>query len=268
LPQSRISFTELSEAELPNHSKIFGPFAIEFDIETLRREGALPVIYMPQPLSPADTLALLGVIIVSHLGHIKYTVEQLHHLSQVSDPAQALKLPGSEGATRVADNYTLNLGNVDENGKIVQSAEVPAKSVRDVLNYIGFRNAPFNTMIGVLSLAQSLFYPTDNEHIDEILAYYRQREWRITSGFDVSGKPRACILSDAEKTIVSKIDERFWLREDIVDQTSVKRIDQAAVLNDFQDKSVVDRIKSVFVPPEAVDLARRFFGERVTSLTL
>ena len=46
--QNRISFTELSSGEIGEHGEKFGPFSLEFEIETLRRLGALPVIYMPQ----------------------------------------------------------------------------------------------------------------------------------------------------------------------------------------------------------------------------
>jgi hypothetical protein len=48
--QHRICFTELSRDEIAQHGLKFGPFSLEFDIDTLRRVGALPVIYMPQHL--------------------------------------------------------------------------------------------------------------------------------------------------------------------------------------------------------------------------
>lgn len=270
VPQTRISFTELSESELPKHAKTFGPFALEFEIEDLRREGALPVIYMPQPRGPEDILALLGAIVVSHLGHVKYTVEQLHQLSQLSDPEQALNmgLPGSEHATSVNPDYTIHLQNSGDNNDIVQSAEIPAKTIRDMLNYIGFRNAPFNAMIGVLSLAQSLFYPTDNEHIDEALAYYRQREWRITAGYNINGQPRARTLADAEKASITAIDTQFWTRHDVIDGKQVSRIDRALVLNQFGDKSPADSISRVLVPAEALDEVRQLFGNRANVLPL
>jgi hypothetical protein len=270
VPQTRISFTELSEAELPAHAKTFGPFALEFEIEDLRREGALPVIYMPQPRGPEDILALLGAILVSHLGHVKYTVEQLHQLSQLSDPEQALKmgLPGSEHATSVNPDYTIHLQNSGDNNEIVQGAEIPAKTIRQMLSYIGFRNAPFDAMIGVLSLTQSLFYPTDNEHIDEALAYYRQREWRITAGFNINNKPRARALTADEKTAIAAIDPQFWTREDTVEGKQVRRIDRALVLHQFLEKSPVSSISRVLVPEEAIDEAKALFGDRATVLSL
>ena len=47
--QRRISFTELSRSEVEEHAKRFGPFSLEFRVDTLRRLGALPVIYTPTP---------------------------------------------------------------------------------------------------------------------------------------------------------------------------------------------------------------------------
>ncbi len=44
----RICFTELSPPELPEHAKVFGPFALEFDIETLKSFFAIPVFYIPR----------------------------------------------------------------------------------------------------------------------------------------------------------------------------------------------------------------------------
>ena len=38
-------------------------------------------------------------------------------------------------------------------------------------------------MMGALSIAQALFYPTDDNHHDHELGYYRQREWRITADY-------------------------------------------------------------------------------------
>ncbi len=63
--QVRVSFTELDSNELCNHSKIFGPFSLEFDIVALRKLGALPVIYMPQHLEDGRNLSSVGASIVT-----------------------------------------------------------------------------------------------------------------------------------------------------------------------------------------------------------
>ncbi|MEM5495652.1 abortive infection system antitoxin AbiGi family protein [Hoeflea sp. AS16] len=264
LPQTRISFTELSENELGSHSKMFGPFALEFELEDLRREGAMPVIYVPQARSAEDLLTLTGAIMVSHLGHTQYLVKQLHQLAQLSDPEQAMKLLGTEHVTSVREDYTLNLSNSGDNGEIVQSTEVPAKTIREILNYLGFRNAPFNSMIGVLTLTQSLFYPTDNEHAKDDLAYYREREWRITGGYDINAKSRGRALTYAEKQQVLSIDAAFWSRKDQVDNVAVSRIERAMVLNQFRERSPTDYIRRILVPKAAELQAREMFGEKVS----
>lgn len=44
----RISFTYLSEDELVQHGETFGRFAIEWETSSLRRLGAMPVLYVPR----------------------------------------------------------------------------------------------------------------------------------------------------------------------------------------------------------------------------
>jgi hypothetical protein len=46
--QRRVSFTELSSKQLPEHAKEFGHFALEFEIDTLKDLGAIPVFYIPK----------------------------------------------------------------------------------------------------------------------------------------------------------------------------------------------------------------------------
>src|SRR5579871_4914394 len=46
--QSRVCFTDLTPSELPEHALTFGHFALEFEIESARQLGAIPVFYVPQ----------------------------------------------------------------------------------------------------------------------------------------------------------------------------------------------------------------------------
>ena len=174
--QRRICFTELSPQELSEHSKRFGPFAFEFGTTALRRAGALPVIYMPQALSDQDHLALLGPFVVGHLGQIRGTLEKLNQLDQLNDPTYIKSL----GAKYVGDDCMVSLRNGDESRGTVQESQVPWTAIRDFLRFVQFETAPFDAMIGVTSIAEAMFYPTDDDHNDQDLGYYRQREWRIT----------------------------------------------------------------------------------------
>ena len=48
MAQRRICFTELAPKELAVHAETFGPFALEFDADTLKSFTALPVVYVPR----------------------------------------------------------------------------------------------------------------------------------------------------------------------------------------------------------------------------
>ncbi|MGH7434245.1 MAG: hypothetical protein ACRENE_01055 [Polyangiaceae bacterium] len=134
-----------------------------------------------------------------------------------------------------------------------------------MLKHINFRVAPFELMQGVLSLTQALFYPTDDAHHDETLAYYRQREWRLVAGPAVRGRELARRATDDEKKELLSIDERFWDRTiQAEDGTPCRRVDLAAVVDTFDGRPIADSCSCILVPPEAYDAARRLFGERVT----
>ena len=258
--QRRICFTELSPQELCEHSTRFGPFALEFETAALRRIGALPVIYMPQALSEQDHLALLGPFVVGHLGQIQGTLERLNELNQFDSPAYLQ----SVGASTVSDDMVLNLGNVDERGSIVQEFQVPWKVTRDLLDYIGFRTAPFNAMTGVTTIAQALFYPTDDDHHDQELGYYRQREWRITADYYVNGKPRGRDLVDEEMQLLLDLDESFW-GGSIHPSNPNPRAAEALALVQPTPAELLDAVARIIVPDSFLDQACQIFGDRVNA---
>jgi hypothetical protein len=63
--QKRVCFTELSPGELSGHAEKFGRFALEFEIDTVRRLGAMPVFYVPQPTSESGDGSLVGTALVA-----------------------------------------------------------------------------------------------------------------------------------------------------------------------------------------------------------
>lgn len=257
--QQRVCFTELPRSELQDHSKHFGPFAIEFDHMALRRIGALPVIYIPQAMSERDHLALLGPFIVSHLGHIQHMLEQLNELQQFKNPDYIREnIPGAE---KIATDCVLTLRNADESRGVVQEFLVPWKAISDLLSYIGFENAPFNAMIGATSIAQSLFYPTDDEHIDEHLGYYRQREWRITAGYSVNGVSRGRSLDDEEKRRLLKINGPFWNRSLKGIEEKCTRLDKAAALAQPGPDELIQMMNRLVVPKQMISEAKQLFNE-------
>jgi hypothetical protein len=164
---------------------------------------------------------------------------------------------------RVAENYRLNLQNRNEDGVIERQVAVEAKIVRGILDYIGYKNAPFQLMSGAVRVAQTLFYPTDDELHDDLMAYYRQREWRMIPGVAAGGAPNSRPLSEAEKRMLLAIDERFWSRELRDDYGSFRRVDEAHLIERLQGKPVAEGVEAVLVPPAAYDRAATCFGNRV-----
>jgi hypothetical protein len=145
----------------------------------------------------------------------------------------------------------------------VASYAIPIKNVKDVLSYIGYRNAPFELMSGVLSLVQSLFYPTDDTIHDKLLEYYRQREWRLVSGLVLQGKPQSRPLTDSEKRDLLNIDNIFWSKELSDGKVLSRRIDDAAIIEMFEGKKINEMISAILVPSELYDEARALFGDKV-----
>ena len=260
--QRRICFTELSPQELGGHSTRFGPFALEFDTTVLRRIGALPVIYMPQALSAQDHLALLGPFVVGHLGQIRGTLEKLNKLDQYNDPAYLQSL----GAKFIAEDCLFTLTNVDESGGAVQEFQVSWKAIRDLLSFIGFETAPFNAMMGVTSIAQALFYPTDDYYHDQELGYYRQREWRITADYYVNESPRGRTLQDKEKELLLALDASFW-GGNTHSSKPIPRVDEALALVQPTPADLLSMITRIVVPDNFFDQAHQVFGDRVTAVS-
>ena len=261
--QRRICFTELSPQELGRHSTRFGPFALEFDTTALRRIGALPVIYMPQALSAQDHLAMLGPFVVGHLGQIRASLQKLNDLDQLDN----LEYMQSQypGASSIADDCLVTLSNGDESRGVVQEFKVPLKTIRGVLNYLGFETAPFNAMIGATSIAQAIFYPTDDDHQNQELGYYRQREWRITADYAVNGTPRGRSLQDEEKELLLGLDESFWGRETHSGR-QLRRVDEALALVHPAPAELIGMVRRLIVPNDFANNANKIIGDRVATV--
>jgi hypothetical protein len=259
--QLRICFTELHESELRQHAQRFGTFALEFEIDHLRQMGALPVIYMPQPISAGD-LSAIGPVLVMEIHHIEATIRMLEQLRVNMDERELLA--ANPGATHIAAECIAHLRNTEEDGTITNDFAIPIGAIRDVLKFIGFKNAPYAEMMNALGYAKSLFYPTDDTIHDETLAYYRQREWRIGRGLTSAGSVHSRSLTDAEMQRVIEIDPSFWTTA--IGTPPTRRIDMAHLIPQFGNGAVTNAISRVIVPSETVHDARQLFGNKVVSL--
>lgn len=256
--QTRICFTELSYEELPTHSKRFGPFALEFDISKLREIGALPVIYIPQS-TRAGGLSAIGSVLAMELHHVEATIRLLEGLRVNTD--EGAILAANPNAKSIAPDCVVNLTSIDDRGVPVKERPVPIAMVRAVLDHIGYKNAPFAEMMHALNYTKGLFYPTDDQTSDEVLAYYRQREWRIGPGMTVAGVVQSRPLSNDEKEKILRVDTNFWSR--VTGKPPRRRIDSAQAISLFNGGPLHEAISRVTVPDSVREEAKKLFGAKV-----
>lgn len=261
--QHRICFTELSSDEVRTHGARFGPFSIQIRIEDLRTLGDTPVIYVPQTVNKDVRFSAIGLGMVTHINDIEYTLNQLSNLKQLTNIETVKRMYPDQVIERFDENCVFNLNNVDGKGNVVASYQISMKTIEDFLSYLGFRNAPFDLMLGVLSHVKSLFYPTDDVLHDKALEYYRQREWRLLPGLTSNGQVHSRALTEEEKNTLLSVNERFWSRELTHDNVTLRRVDDTFCIDSHNGRHITEMISSVIVPQEAEDMARTLFGDRV-----
>jgi hypothetical protein len=259
LLQRRLCLTEISPSELCQHSTMFGPIAIAFDVEKMRGAGAMPALYVPQG-AMNNSLSQIGTFCVRGAYHTKYVLERLQELKNLSDPAFV-----AEHIQKPVDpNYNLNLCNSDPAGNIIATYDVPAKQVQSMLKYVGFNNIPFDHSIGILSVFLNMFCPTDNTHTGEQLGYYRQREWRLIAGdLKFNGQPLGRQLLDEEKAELLAIDQLFWGQVLTCGDHQSRRCELALVYKPITAWNTFEFAEAIYVPGHALEQVRAIVGDDI-----
>src|SRR5262249_1195041 len=140
-----------------------------------RSIGAFPVIYVPQPLSPGDSLAELSVIgnnFVHQIRDISILLQELISLEREvgrannPDAVFQVRTPRKQGT-------------------------LTAHSVALVLDYLLGSKGSFRNLLDCTELIANMFYHSDSTRLDrhmqrDDLRYYNQREWRIVGGIMVN----------------------------------------------------------------------------------
>ncbi len=191
--QRRICFTELEPDLLGAHSEVFGPFALAYTIEDLRRLGALPVFYIPLESGgylSGLPLQLLGGIVDGH--RITSTLAAIRKQLDQS-PALGLKY----------------------RGKSVNFTESEASTIRTFVEVLMDSAATdFSVTDLRLAAAASCFYPTEDPKYTGPLHYYRQREWRIIQGlFTWKGESVSHLATPEQAAKLLEIDPDFFSKE-------------------------------------------------------
>jgi hypothetical protein len=238
--QRRASFTELSPSELPQHAEKFGQFALEFEIDTLRRLGAVPVLYVPQPMNESGASAL-GTALLAIVLDAQVAVTRLAYLYKMLN-----------GSMPVLKEFSFDVGfarNPDDRGAFTINRD----EAKNILSAVGYAVTPWDALAEGFQTLKSLFYFTDNAKRDKALDYYRQREWRIVGNFSINGTQAMREPTPSEKARLLEIDKDFFARVTQTDLGPVDTLSQLLVYPGLNDKRIIEMVRRIIVPAEAVD---------------
>ncbi len=250
--QRRISFTELAPHELPGHARDFGPFALEFEIDALKRLGAIPVAYVPQ--SAADAGGLGGTLV----NHVIDAMRLTDRMSQLVDILR--KAPPE--ASRVPITIPTNDGPV--------LFDLDIQEARETLRALGYKLAPPEQQASFLEGGLNYYYPADGRR-NEALLYYRQREWRIAGNIAINNQEMMRRLSDTMIARLLALDIDFFGRElpprnEVISNVSLhneppqRLVDWCWVFQEFGGRRALQWARRVMVPEAALDDARRILS--------
>jgi hypothetical protein len=252
--QKRVCFTELNPFELPQHAQKFGHFALEFEIDTVRRLGAVPVFYVPQPTSEAARdgsalgTALLAIAMDSHV-----VIGRMACLDQLF-----------KGSAPVEEHFNFNVGfarSPDGRGNYRLNRD----EAKNFLAAIGHAVTPWdNLRDGALALL-NFFHPTDNVKRDQALEYYREREWRIACGFRIRNSDGSDVdvlhaPTPSERERFLEIDREFFERKLSRDTGTVETLNETLVHPGLNGERLIEMVRRVVVPAEAIDRAAAILG--------
>jgi hypothetical protein len=244
--QTRVCFTELMVKELEAHADIFGRFALEFKVETVRAMGAMPVFYVPRSTQPNDPNGeAFGPTLVTQIMDAK---NLLHRVAALGDYVAAPLKESFEYQVHFAENSEANRGFMLEPG-----------NTRSVLASLTYGLSPpkmlRDAMMGILNL----FYPADDHHDPtqpKLMAYYRQREWRITGILVRNGVDQMRHLTKKEFAALEKVDLQLFTRE--IDEPLGRQPfwHLCLVYPMLKGKRIIDVASRVIVPEAALAQAK------------
>ncbi len=248
--QRRICFTELAPGELAEHAKEFGNFALEFDVHTLKRLGAMPVFYIPLATGDnTDGVRSLGSTLVLQSIDAMMLAMRLVELKKIVDD------PSSPPSVEIV------LGNDRP-----QAFQLNVSETRKVLEALAYAITPADMMEHALTGLVSCFYPADNLRNDSALAYYRQREWRIAWNFainDVDVMRRPC---DELIARLLEIDADFFGRDFPTMSDPRQLASEALVFPGIANKRIIEMVNRVVVPRAALASARTIVARFAPSI--
>ena len=250
--QRRVCFTELAPEELPDHARGFGSFALEFEIETLKRMGAMPVFYVPQAVgTETDGRSSLGSTLV---------------IQSMDAMVLAARLAGvAEALARAKDGDEFNCAFGFQS---LRTFSFEVSNLRRFVEAFTYAITPPEMLQYGLEGLLSGFYPADNLRDSKVLAYYRQREWRIAWNFAYRGEEVMRRPSPELFDRLLKVDAEFFGRPFPTPRGESRLGEEAYVYPRLGDTKVIQLARRMIAPKAAMAQAVRILAQFAPSVPL
>jgi hypothetical protein len=170
---------------------------------------------------------------------------------------------------------TFSFGFSDNSLKAV---DLDVDELRTAIEGLGHGITPTDLLSLALEGVLNFFYPADaDERFEEnVLKYYRQREWRIAGnvgrmGVDMMGLPSPKLIDR-----LMEIDAEFWSKpfpkpETTLTNPSIKgpaptqrMVDWIYVFQGIDDRHIIGAVRRVIVPRDALETAHRIVAKHAT----
>lgn len=251
LIQKSISFTMLEPSELIrlNLSESFGHFALEFEIATLRKLGAIPVFYLPKATEEHAGLEWVAACLLARLGEIQILLARLAEIEEGAKkaPVKAEHIP--LGKNKYVEKYLrCTYGGAED---LINFLRLPADKSKESAQSI-------STLSAALRALSGFFYQTEDLTRTDYLYYYQQREWRIIANMmELNQKDSGYIkltheLKELEKNELIEIDSEFFEVKEQYHTGTYRRVDQCQFFPEFGGKRIIQHARRVIVPEKAI----------------
>lgn len=232
------SFTELAPRELPKHSRQFGSFSIEFDLQTFRELGGIPVFYLPRATPEDRGLESLAASLMVRTGEIQVLLNRLADVE-------------NEISANVDKNRFIDF---EKNGQ-QDDSRCSYGGAEDLIASLTDGGQPVNILRNALRALSAFFYPAERSTHTGFLTYYEQREWRLIANMAHLGQDIDRDLTDPEKARLTAIDSDFFSQKMKFHTGTYNRVEQCRFFSELNGKRVIQYARRVIVPSAALDQA-------------
>jgi len=245
--QLRCCFTLMHEFELKHHAAQFGAFSLEFEVNSMRRLGAFPVIYIPQPASgPHALVSAFGNVLVHQLRDVVTLLAQMSMMRKAAADQE--------------DFQVLEFGAGGQNWEIL------ARSIKDLCAYLERDKGSFEVLYNYMEALSNMFYHTDSARTTHYstardLSYYAQREWRLISGFAPRDREYDRPLERSESDRIAAANPRSLTEMQFRSGAFKRVLDVIRVVVLPEQVSVGDFVKAIWVPDVAKSRVQKIFDE-------